>query len=60
MLVMLNILTLEQAIGHIAKSHTTLGLFYGVMVPFLFKKSGELNFQIWIIYRFLPFSIPRS
>ena len=38
MLVMLNILTLEQAIGYIAKSHTTLGLFYGVMVPFLFKK----------------------
>ena len=38
MLVMLNILTLEQAIGYIAKSHTTPGLFYGVMVPFLFKK----------------------
>ena len=38
MLVMLNILTLEQAIGYVAKSHTTLGLFYGVMVPFLFKK----------------------
>lgn len=40
MLVMLNILTLEQAIGYIANSHTTLGLFLGVMVmvPFLFKK----------------------
>ena len=38
MLVMLNILTLEQAIGYIAKSHTTPGLFNGVMVPFLFKK----------------------
>ena len=32
MLVMLNILTLEQAIGYIANSHTTLGLFLGVMV----------------------------
>ncbi len=32
MLVILNILTLEQAIGYVAKSHTTLGLFFGVMV----------------------------
>ncbi len=32
MLVVLNILTLDQAIGYIAKSHTTLGLFFGVMV----------------------------
>ena len=32
MLVMLNILTLEQAIGYVANSHTTLGLFFGVMV----------------------------
>ncbi len=31
-LVVLNILTLEQAIGYIANSHTTLGLFFGVMV----------------------------
>ena len=40
MLVMLNILTLEQAIGYVANRHTTLGLFYGVMVmvPFLFRK----------------------
>jgi Na+/H+ antiporter NhaD/arsenite permease-like protein len=32
LLVMLNILTLEQAIGYIAKSHATLALFFGVMV----------------------------
>jgi Na+/H+ antiporter NhaD/arsenite permease-like protein len=32
MLVILNILTLEQAIGYVASSHTTLGLFFGVMV----------------------------
>jgi Na+/H+ antiporter NhaD/arsenite permease-like protein len=32
MLVMLNILTLEQAIGYIGKSHATLALFFGVMV----------------------------
>jgi Na+/H+ antiporter NhaD/arsenite permease-like protein len=32
MLVMLNILTLDEAIAYIAKSHTTLGLFFGVMV----------------------------
>ncbi len=32
LLVVLNILTLEQGIGYIAKSHTTLGLFFGVMV----------------------------
>jgi Na+/H+ antiporter NhaD/arsenite permease-like protein len=31
-LVLLNILTLDQAIGYIAKSHPTLGLFFGVMV----------------------------
>jgi len=27
-----NILTLERAIGYIANSHTTLALFFGVMV----------------------------
>lgn len=32
LLVVLNILTLEQAIGYVAKSHPTLGLFFGVMV----------------------------
>jgi Na+/H+ antiporter NhaD/arsenite permease-like protein len=32
LLVLLNILTLDQAIGYIAKSHPTLGLFFGVMV----------------------------
>lgn len=32
LLICLNILTLEQAIGYIAASHTTLGLFFGVMV----------------------------
>jgi Na+/H+ antiporter NhaD/arsenite permease-like protein len=32
MLVILNILTLEQAIGYVASSHQTLGLFFGVMV----------------------------
>ncbi len=32
LLVVLNILTLDQAIGYIAKSHPTLGLFFGVMV----------------------------
>jgi Na+/H+ antiporter NhaD/arsenite permease-like protein len=32
MLVILNILTLEQAIGYVARSHQTLGLFFGVMV----------------------------
>jgi Na+/H+ antiporter NhaD/arsenite permease-like protein len=32
LLVVLNILTLEQAIGYIAKSHATLALFFGVMV----------------------------
>jgi Na+/H+ antiporter NhaD/arsenite permease-like protein len=32
MLVLLNILTLEQAIGYVASSHPTLGLFFGVMV----------------------------
>lgn len=32
LLVILNILTLDQAIGYIAKSHSTLGLFFGVMV----------------------------
>jgi Na+/H+ antiporter NhaD/arsenite permease-like protein len=32
MLVVLNILTLDQAIGYIAKSHSTLALFFGVMV----------------------------
>jgi Na+/H+ antiporter NhaD/arsenite permease-like protein len=32
MLVMLNILTLDQAIGYIASSHQTLALFFGVMV----------------------------
>lgn len=32
LLVVLNILTLEQAISYIANSHTTLGLFFGVMV----------------------------
>ncbi len=32
LLVVLNILTLDQAIGYIAKSHSTLGLFFGVMV----------------------------
>jgi Na+/H+ antiporter NhaD/arsenite permease-like protein len=32
MLVFLNILTLDEAISYIAKSHTTLGLFFGVMV----------------------------
>jgi Na+/H+ antiporter NhaD/arsenite permease-like protein len=32
MLIILNILTLEQAIGYVASSHTTLGLFFGVMV----------------------------
>jgi Na+/H+ antiporter NhaD/arsenite permease-like protein len=31
-LVFLNILTLDEAIGYIAKSHATLGLFFGVMV----------------------------
>jgi Na+/H+ antiporter NhaD/arsenite permease-like protein len=32
LLVFLNILTLDEAIGYIAKSHATLGLFFGVMV----------------------------
>jgi Na+/H+ antiporter NhaD/arsenite permease-like protein len=32
LLVVLNILTLEQAIAYIAKSHPTLALFFGVMV----------------------------
>jgi Na+/H+ antiporter NhaD/arsenite permease-like protein len=32
LLVVLNILTLDQAIGYIAKSHATLALFFGVMV----------------------------
>ena len=32
LLVILNILTLDQAIAYIAKSHPTLGLFFGVMV----------------------------
>ncbi len=32
LLVLLNILTLDEAIAYIAKSHTTLGLFFGVMV----------------------------
>jgi Na+/H+ antiporter NhaD/arsenite permease-like protein len=32
LLVVLNILTLEEAIGYVAKSHPTLGLFFGVMV----------------------------
>jgi Na+/H+ antiporter NhaD/arsenite permease-like protein len=32
LLVVLNILTLDQAIAYIAKSHPTLGLFFGVMV----------------------------
>ncbi|AFY96635.1 SLC13 family permease [Chamaesiphon minutus] len=32
LLVVLNILTLDEAIGYIAKSHPTLGLFFGVMV----------------------------
>ncbi|MGB8698567.1 MAG: ArsB/NhaD family transporter [Thermosynechococcaceae cyanobacterium] len=32
LLVFLNILTLDQAIGYIAQSHPTLGLFFGVMV----------------------------
>ncbi len=32
LLVCLNILTLDEAIAYIAKSHATLGLFFGVMV----------------------------
>lgn len=32
LLIVLNILTLDEAIGYIAKSHPTLGLFFGVMV----------------------------
>ncbi|MGA1262851.1 MAG: SLC13 family permease [Prochlorothrix sp.] len=32
LLVVSNILTLDEAIGYIAESHTTLGLFFGVMV----------------------------
>jgi Na+/H+ antiporter NhaD/arsenite permease-like protein len=32
LLIFLNILTLDQAIAYIGKSHTTLGLFFGVMV----------------------------
>ncbi len=32
LLVFLNVLTLDEAIAYIAKSHTTLGLFFGVMV----------------------------
>jgi Na+/H+ antiporter NhaD/arsenite permease-like protein len=32
LLVVLNILTLDQAIAYIANSHSTLGLFFGVMV----------------------------
>lgn len=32
LLVFLNILTLDEAIAYIAKSHATLGLFFGVMV----------------------------
>jgi Na+/H+ antiporter NhaD/arsenite permease-like protein len=32
LLVFLNVLTLDEAIGYIAKSHATLGLFFGVMV----------------------------
>jgi Na+/H+ antiporter NhaD/arsenite permease-like protein len=32
LLVFLNIMTLDQAIGYIAKSHATLGLFFGVMI----------------------------
>ncbi len=32
LLVVLNILTLDQAIGYIGKSHATLALFFGVMV----------------------------
>lgn len=32
LLVFLNVLSLDEAIAYIAKSHTTLGLFFGVMV----------------------------
>ena len=32
LLVVLNILTLDRAIGYVANSHTTLALFFGVMV----------------------------
>ncbi len=32
LLVLLNILTLDEAIAYIAKSHPTLGLFFGVMI----------------------------
>jgi Na+/H+ antiporter NhaD/arsenite permease-like protein len=32
LLVVFNVLSLDQAIGYIAKSHSTLGLFFGVMV----------------------------
>lgn len=32
LLIFLNILTLDEAINYIAKSHATLGLFFGVMV----------------------------
>ncbi|MCY7368632.1 MAG: transporter [Chamaesiphon sp.] len=32
LLVVSNILTLDRAIGYIASSHTTLGLFFGVMI----------------------------
>ena len=32
LLIVSNILTLDRAIGYIASSHTTLALFFGVMV----------------------------
>jgi Na+/H+ antiporter NhaD/arsenite permease-like protein len=32
LLVLLNILSLEEAIGYISRSHATLALFFGVMV----------------------------
>ncbi|HEY9299943.1 MAG TPA: SLC13 family permease, partial [Phormidium sp.] len=32
MLVLLNVMTLNEAIGYISQSHSTLGLFFGVMV----------------------------
>jgi Na+/H+ antiporter NhaD/arsenite permease-like protein len=32
LLVVSNILTLDRAIGYVASSHPTLGLFFGVMV----------------------------
>jgi Na+/H+ antiporter NhaD/arsenite permease-like protein len=39
LLVFTNVMTLEEAVGYIGRSHGTLGLFFGVMVLYQFTKS---------------------